>query len=292
MSAPDAAAPRVVVTGATGAVGRHVTRLLARRGAVRSLVRDADKAARLGLPGRIVVGDYSRPQGLEPAFAGADAVFVVTADPLRPEQDAHILDAAKAAGVRRAVKLSWLAVADPDADDLVARWNRESERSLRAFGLDWTVLRIRTPMSNALSWAASIREESVVRALGGHARTACVDPRDVAEAAVRVLTEEGHAGRTYALTGPEAVSAREQTEQLGRALGRPLGFEELTEERALERWSARLPTALAEALLQAARRRGAGESGGVTGDLAELLGRAPATFAAWADDHAAEFGRG
>ncbi|MFG3660804.1 NAD(P)H-binding protein [Streptomyces sp. NPDC047706] len=290
MTAGELSAPAVVVTGATGAVGRHVARALARRGPVRSLVRDPGKAEALGIGGEIVVGDYRDGAGLERAFTGAGAVFVVTADPLRPQDDAHILDAARAAGVRRAVKLSWLAVADPRANDLVARWNRESERLLRSSGLAWTVLRMRTPMSNTLSWAASIRRESVVRALGGDARTACVDPRDVAEAAVRALTEPEHAGRTYALTGPELLSARAQTATLARVLGRPVGFEELTPEQALARWSARLPRPVAQALLEAAQRRQAGESAEVEGDLGGLLRRPPTTFAVWAADHASAFG--
>ncbi|MFI9612430.1 NAD(P)H-binding protein [Streptomyces sp. NPDC052023] len=290
MNAGDRGAPAVVVTGATGAVGRHVARVLAGRGPVRSLVRDTAKAEALGIGGEIVVGDYQDRAGLERAFAGAGAVFVVTADPLRPQDDAHILDAARAAGVRRAVKLSWLAVADARANDLVARWNRESEQLLRSSGLAWTVLRMRTPMSNALSWAPSIRRESVVRALGGDARTACVDPRDVAEAAARALTEPEHEGMTYALTGPELLSAREQTDTLARVLGRPVGFEELTPEQALARWSTRLPRPVAEALLEAAQRRQAGESAEVEGDLGRLLRRPPTTFAAWAADHAAAFG--
>lgn len=289
MSAGRPCAPLAVVTGATGAVGWHVTRILAERGSVRSLVRDADKAERLGLPGRIVVGDYEDRAVLERLFARAEAVFVVTANPLRPQQDANILAAARAAGVRRAVKLSWLAVADPRAQDLVARWNRESEARIRASGLAWTVLRIRTPMSNALSWASSIRKESVVRALQGDARTACVDPRDVAEVAVRALTEAQHEGATYALTGPELLSAREQTEQLANTLGRPLRFEELTEEQALELWSGRLPAAVAEALLEAARRRAAAEPVEAVNDLAGLLGRPLTRFSAWAADHAADF---
>ncbi|MFF7795735.1 NAD(P)H-binding protein [Streptomyces sp. NPDC007991] len=288
MSARDAA-PRVVVTGATGAVGRHVTRALARRGPVRSLVRDASKARRLELPGETVVGDYRDGPALKRALAGAEAVFVVTANPLRPQDDAQILDAARAAGVRKAVKLSWLAVADPSANDLIARWNRQSEQMLHTSGLAWTVLRMRTPMSNTLSWASSIREESVVRALDGNARTACVDPRDVAEAAVRALTEAGHEGVTYALTGPEPIGAREQTEILARVVGRPLAFEELTAEQALARWSARLPGAVAEALLEAAQRRRAGDSCEVGDDLGRLIGRPPGTFASWAADHAAAF---
>lgn len=277
------------MTGGTGATGQHVARRLADTAQLRVVVRDAAKARRTGLPGDIVVSDYGDRAGLQGALAGADAVFVVTADPLRPQQDENILDAARAAGVRRAVKISWLAVADPDADDLVARWNRAGEALLHASGLDWTVLRLRSPMSNTLSWARSIRAEGVVRGLGGDARTACVDPRDVAEIAARALIEDGHAGRTYALTGPQSLSPREQTEQLARLLHRALRYEELTPEQTLARWRERLPEAVAQALLEAAGRRGDGASAETSGDCAALLGRTPTTYGTWANDHLASF---
>jgi uncharacterized protein YbjT (DUF2867 family) len=276
---------KVVVTGATGAVGRHVTRFLAADCQVRLLVRDAGRAAALALPGDVVVGDYADRPLLARVLDGADSVFVVTADPLRPEQDEHILAAARAGGVRRAVRMSWLAVADPDADDLIARWNRHAEELMRGSGLDWTVLRMRTPMTGTLSWAASIRAERVVRALGGDARTACVDPRDVAEVAVRALTGPGHEGRTYALTGPEPLSAREQTAQLARALGQPLAFEELTREQAMERWRAKLPEPVAVALREAADRRADAAASHVTNDVATVTGRPAGTFEQWAKDH-------
>ncbi|MET9077976.1 NAD(P)H-binding protein [Streptomyces sp. NPDC004232] len=281
--------PKVVVTGATGAVGRHVARRLGALGCARSLVRDAQKAARLGLSDGVVTGDYQDRARLDEVLAGADAVFVVTADPLRPQHDENILAAARAQGVRRAVKLSWTAVADPDADDLIARWNRDSEALLRDSGLDWTVLRMRSPMSNTLSWAPSIRAESVVRSLGGDAATSCVDPRDVAEAAVRALTEPCHGSRTYALTGPQALTPREQTRLLSDVLRRPLHFEELTAHQALARWRERLPAPLAQALLDVAERRAApaAEQGG--GDLQALLGRETTTYRQWAVDHAANF---
>ncbi|MEV7522686.1 NAD(P)H-binding protein [Streptomyces sp. NPDC091371] len=282
-------APKVVVTGATGAVGRHVARMLPAGADVRVLARDVDKARRIGLRGELVPGDYQDRPGLERALRGADAVFVVTANPLRPADDENILAAARAGGVRQAVKLSWLAVADPAADDLIARWNRDSEELLRTSGLGWTVLRMRTPMSNALAWASSIRAGGVVRALGGTARTACVDPRDVAAVAVRALTEPGHEGRTYAMTGPEPISVREQVQELSRLLRRPIGFEELTADQALARWRERLPEPLAQALLEAAVRRSAGASRDSAGDVEAVTGRAPASFAAWAADHAPDF---
>ncbi|MFG3014469.1 NAD(P)H-binding protein [Streptomyces cinerochromogenes] len=285
--------PRIVVTGATGAVGRHLARRLGAGAQARLLVRDAEKAARLGLPDdAVVTGDYQDRSRLEEVLAGADAVFVVTANPLRPADDANILAAARARGVRRAVKLSWTAVADPDATDLIARWNRDSEALLHDSGLDWTVLRMRSPMSNTLAWASAIRKESVVRSFAGDAPTACVDPRDVAEAAARVLTEPGHESRTYALTGPEELTPREQTRQLADVLRRPLRFEELTAEQALTRWRERLPEPLAQALLEVAERRGGPGTGpghDGEGDLEALLGHAPTPYRQWAADHAAHF---
>lgn len=278
------------MTGATGAVGRHVARMLPAGADVRLFVRDVAKARRTGLRGEPVPGDYQDRPGLERAMEGADAVFVVTANPLRPADDENILAAARARGVRRAVKLSWLGAADPAADDLIARWNRDAEALLRSSGLDWTVLRMRTPMSSTLAWAPSIRAEGVVRALGGSARTACVDPRDVAAVAVGALTGPGHAGRTYALTGPGPVSAREQVQELARVLRRPIRFEELTADQALARWRERLPEPIARALLEVAERRSTGASEYGEGDVEAVTGRPPASFAAWAADHGPDFG--
>jgi uncharacterized protein YbjT (DUF2867 family) len=292
---------RIVVTGATGAVGRHVARLLAASGGVAPtlLVRNQEKAVALGLPGTgepsggaaagsatLVRGDYADPERLREAFAGADGVFLVTADPLRPRQDEDLLAAARAAGVRHAVKLSWLGVADPGADDIVAEWNLRAEDALRASGLSWTVLRIRTPMSNALAWAPSIRERGVVSGFAGEARTACVDPRDVAEVAVRALTEpETHASLTYALTGPERLSVREQTDVLGEVLGRKLEFVEITAEEGRAGWSRRYGDRIADALLAAALRRVEGAADRVDGTLERILGRPATTFTTWSRDH-------
>ncbi len=197
------AARTVVVCGATGTVGRRVAHGLAgRTGELRVLTRDPRRAAAEGIPGRAVGVDFADRGTLGPALQGADALLVVTADPLRPDHDENILAAARERGVRHVVKLSALAVTDPAADDLVTRWQRRNEDLLRSCGLSWTLLRPRAFMTHALGWAASVRSERVVRALHGDSKNACIDPADIAAVAVRTLTEPGHEGRTYALTGP------------------------------------------------------------------------------------------
>ncbi|MFF5448208.1 NAD(P)H-binding protein [Streptomyces sp. NPDC012888] len=282
--------PEVVVTGATGAVGRYVARLLG--GEARLLVRDPGKAAALGLPGHVVRGDYREPESLRAAFAGAGALFAVTNDPLRPQDDENLLEAARAAGVRHVVRLSWLGVTDPGADDLVARWNRDGERRLRESGLSWTVLRLRSPMSNALAWAGGIRAEGVVRVLGADAPTACVDPADAAAVAVAALRDpDAHAGRAYGLTGPAAVSPRDQVAVLAELLGRPLRVEELTPPQALAGWRRKLPEPVAQALLEMAGRRGDGVSARVLPDVGRVLGRPAGSFREWAGRHLESFAR-
>lgn len=160
-----------------------------------------------------MAADFDAPRLLERALQGVSTALVVT-NRVGGDDDLRLIRAAGAVGVRRLVKLSAAAVLDPDADDLITRWQRTTEELLCASGLEWTLLRPRAFMSNTLSWAASIRSERVVRALHGTSANACVDPRDIGEVAARVLTEEGHAGKAYTLTGPEPITPAEQTEQL------------------------------------------------------------------------------
>ncbi|MEU0247421.1 NAD(P)H-binding protein [Streptomyces sp. NPDC006235] len=278
----------IVVTGATGTVGRVVARLLARDHPVRLFVRSPDKAGTLDGRVEVVRGQYDDRDALRRALEGARAAFLVTNHPTEPD-DARFAEAAAAVGLRHVVKLSGFSVGDPEADDFITRRQQENEEIIRASGLDWTFLRPRAFMSNTLSWAASVRNEGVVRALHGGAGHSVIDPRDVAEAAVRALTEPGHAGRAYALTGPEAITAAEQAEQLGKVLGRPLEFRELTVDQARESLLRRYPPVLAEALLRSAEHLAAGRKAHVTRTFEELVGRRPASFGQWAADHRTAF---
>ncbi|MFJ1808379.1 MULTISPECIES: NAD(P)H-binding protein [unclassified Streptomyces] len=279
----------VAVAGAGGSVGRRLTALLAADHDVLSLTRSPERAARQGLHGRLVRADFDERDRLARALEGADALFVATFDPADPRHDEHLLSAATAAGVRHVVKLSALAVADPGAQDLVTRWQRECEQLWQASGMTWTLLRARAFMSNCLSWAGAVRTGEPVATLYGDAPNACVDPADVAEVAARALIGTGHAGRVYAPTGPRAVSAREQLAQLAGLLQRPLKHEESTAQQALERWNARYPRPVAEALLESAGRQAAGAKASVTQDVLHVTGRPPATFETWARRHLSAF---
>ncbi|MFF4508117.1 NAD(P)H-binding protein [Streptomyces sp. NPDC001401] len=279
----------VAVAGAGGTVGRRLTALLAADHDVLSLTRSPERAARLGVHGRLVHADFDVCDGLARTLEGADTLFVATFDPANPRHDEHLLSAATAAGIRHVVKLSALAVTDPGAQDLVTRWQRECEQLWQASGMTWTFLRARAFMSNCLAWAGAVRAGEPVATLYGDAPNACIDPADVAEVAARTLTGTGHAGRVYALTGPTAVSAREQVAQLADLLQLSLKHEELTDQHALDRWSARYPRPLAQALLESAGRQAAGAKVSVTQDVLRVTGRPPATFEAWARRHLAAF---
>ncbi|MFI9782928.1 SDR family oxidoreductase [Kitasatospora sp. NPDC051984] len=278
----------ILVTGATGTVGREVVRRLSGRVPLRILARDPGRVTRTSEADEVVEGDYRDEESLKRGLRGASSAFVVTSD-VGGQDDVRFVAAARNAGVRHLVKLSAAAVTDPLADDLITRWQRGAEESIRASGLDWTFLRPRSFMSNTLGWAATVRAEGVVRALYGTTRNSCVDPRDIARVAVKALTEPGHEGKAYTLTGPEAISAAEQAEWIGRALQRPVRFEELGREQALAQWSRRYPEPVAEALLASAERQLAGAKTGVDTTVKRLTARPAGSFAGWAEEHAAAF---
>ncbi len=293
----------ILVTGVTGTVGGEVARLLAARPAaepVRVLVRDPARPRSAPPGAEVATGAYGDRAALLRALRGVRAAFLVTTDvaahtdapadagPGRSD-DARFAAAAVAAGVLHVVKLSAYTAGEAGADDLIARWHRAAEKVIRGSGLGWTILRPRAFMSNTLAWAPSVRAEGVVRAVHPSSHNACVDPRDVAEAAVRALTGPGHADRVYPLTGPEAVSAAEQTEQLARALRRPLRCEELTLEEAAGQWARRYPPAVVEALLSSAERQARGGKAAVDPAFTRLTGRRARPYRQWAADHREAF---
>ncbi|MFC4496488.1 NAD(P)H-binding protein [Streptomyces ovatisporus] len=281
----------ILVTGATGTVGREVVRRLPPDGPVRILTRRPDRAGDVADHIEVAVGDYGETRSLERALRGVRRVFLVTAG-VGGDDDERFLRAARAADVRLIVKLSAAAVTNPGADDAITRWQRRCEALLRASGTEWTLLRPRAFMSNTLAWAPLIASGRPVSALYGTSLNSCVDPRDIADVAVRTLTEEGHEGRAYTLTGPEAVSAAQQTACLAELLGRPVPFEELDPARARAAYLRRYPEHVAEALLLGAEQQRDGAKARVEQTVREVTGRPARSYAEWAADHLRMFGSG
>ncbi|MFZ3560631.1 NAD(P)H-binding protein [Streptomyces sp. BH055] len=273
----------ILVTGATGVVGRAV--LSALSGCpVRALVRDPAKAG--ALPPRVeaVLGDYADGASLEAALKGVTSAFLVT-NRITHDDDGAFLAAARAAGVRHVVKLSAASVADAEAVDAITRWQRAAEEAVRGSGLGWTLLRPRAFMSNTLAWAPEVRTGRTVRVMSPEGRNACVDPRDIAEVAALALTRDGHDGRAYTLTGPRPLAAAEQAAELAARLGRPVVVGELSAAEARERWARRHPSAVVEALIESASRQSRGVKATVDPAVPTLLARPARDYRTWVTDH-------
>ncbi|MEU8344758.1 NAD(P)H-binding protein [Spirillospora sp. NPDC048832] len=299
--------PTILVTGATGNLGRELTGRLRARGArVRSLSRRPDGARSAT---ETVVGDLTDPATARAALDGVDAVFLIW--PLLDATPAHGLVAELAAAAPRVVYVSSTAITDQNArqSDPIVQVHADMEALLHGAGLRPVILRSDTLASNARGWAAQVRAGDIVSG-PDVAPTAVVDERDVADAAAAALLnddapsghspfkqgpfkqgpfEQGPSGHSpYLLTGPEVLSRAEQVARLGAALGRPLRFEAVPADAARARMLADgRPAPLVEALIAASVRRPVSDL--TTDHVERLTGRPPRSFTEWAADHAAEF---
>jgi (4-alkanoyl-5-oxo-2,5-dihydrofuran-3-yl)methyl phosphate reductase len=280
----------ILVTGATGTVGRELVAELARRGAkVRALSRNPAGAA---FPAGVetVAADLGDPSTLGPALIGIERVFLLASGTARLEHETNLTAAAVRAGAARLVKLSALTAGDAAADDVITRWHRAAEQAVTGSGLSWTILRPGAFMSNTLSWAGMIRHQGQVFAPFTDIRTAAVDPADVAACAAAVLLEDGHDGQAYPLTGPELLSARDQAAVLGGALGREIGITEIPAQTARQRMiAAGTPAQITDALLATLSDAGTGPGALVQPFVRRLTGRPPRPFRDWVARHAAAF---
>ncbi|MET9073130.1 NAD(P)H-binding protein [Streptomyces sp. NPDC004232] len=281
----------ILVTGATGTTGSEVVRQLTARGEkVRALTRDPGRAQ---LPAGVetVRGDYADPGSLAAAMAGVRAAYLVCPPGPGARPDTALVAAARAAGVRRLVKLSAIGTDDSAAGPSAA-WHGEGERAVRESGAEWTVLRPSSFASNTLAWAQAVRRGEPVPNMTADGASGVIDPRDIAEVAVRALLEDAHDGRTYTLTGPAAISVPDQAAALTAVLGRPVATRDLTPDETAEflrtTWGID-ETRMAGVLTGVAYMRD-GRNALVTDDVPEVLGRPARTFREWAEDHRAAFG--
>ncbi|WP_033279602.1 SDR family oxidoreductase [Streptomyces sp. NRRL F-525] len=283
----------ILVTGATGTIGSEVVRQLAARGEkVRALTRDPAKAQ---FPAGVETarGHHADRASVEAAMTGAEVAFLVGV--FGPDDSAHdrgLVEAARSAGVRRIVKLSGIGAGDP-AIGPVGTWHVAGEQAVRDSELEWTILRPSAFASNTLGWAASVRSGGPIPNTSGTGGQGVVDPRDVSEVAVAALLTPGHSGRTYTLTGPEALSVPDQAAVLAGVLGRPVEVRDLSSAESREYL---LGLGFSDTFIDASEisrefvRKGGNEV--VTDDVREALGRPARTYREWVLDHRAAFGEG
>lgn len=282
-------AERILVTGATGTIGRELVRLLSERGAaVVAGVTSEDKASALESQGvRAEVFSYSDAESLGRIMEGKARVFL-----LLPFTEGMkrwglaALDAAKAAGVAHVVRSSAL-LADTEAHFQLGKVHGGVDLALEESGLSFTILRPNVFMQNyALRLSGEIREKNRFSLPEADNRTSFIDARDIAACAATVLLDPAeHAGRTYLLTGPEALSNMDVAAILSAEAGREIAYRPLSEEQAREKWmSAGLPEWSANMLLGLARQVREGVTGMVTGAVKHLSGRDPVPFRQFARD--------
>ncbi|MEU3622193.1 NmrA family transcriptional regulator [Amycolatopsis coloradensis] len=273
----------IVVTGATGNVGRRLVETLTAAGEEVTAVSRHVSAADVPDGVRTVRADIAKPAVLDRLFDGADRLFLLTSgDYLASGGDvAELAGVARQAGVRRIVLLSSQGVG-------TGRHAPAFEEAVQASGLEWTVLRPGGFASNAFQWAPSIRENRVVAAPFGDVALPVIDPADIADVAAIVLRENGHNGQTYVLTGPEPISPRRQATAFGDALGEQVRFAELGEDEARAAMSAFMPPVVVEATLAILGSPTEDEQR-VSPDVERVLGRPGRTFADWVARNAAAF---
>lgn len=256
---------------------------------MRALTRDPSRAR---VPDGVEVarGDHHDLATVEAAMAGASALFAVAVlGPGDGEVDAALVGLARAAGVRRIVKLSAIGTGDP-AVGSGGNWHLPGERAVRGSDLEWTVLRPSSFASNTLSWAEAIRAGRPVPNMTGAGTQGVVDPRDVAEVAVATLLTARHAGRTYTLTGPEAISTADQAATLAAVLGRPVETVDLSPEQTRQYLvAAGMGDTYVEGVLAGTAYVRGGGGAEVSEDVQRVLGRRGRTYREWAQDHREAF---
>lgn len=275
----------IVVTGATGNVGRTLVRLLAEQGhevtAVSRRITRADAP-----PGvRTVAADLSRPIAGLPALA--DAVFLLIGGDLMMAGDPAKVIAPFADHGKIVLLSSQGVVTRPDSlshGQVFAAY----ERAVMDSGADWTILRPGGFASNAYAWAPSVKESRTIAAPFGEVGLPVIDPDDIAAVAAAVLTRTGHAKAIHELTGPAPITPRRRAEAIADAIGEPITFIEQSREEARAQMLTFMPAPVADTTLDIIGTPTPREQA-VSPDVEKILGRRAATFADWAKRNAAAF---
>ncbi|MCE7081116.1 NAD(P)H-binding protein [Streptomyces sp. ST2-7A] len=275
----------IVVTGATGQVGRQVVGGLVAAGArVRAVTRRPEQA---GLPEgvRVFKGDLDTPESLSAAFAGAEKLYLFPV----PETASQVVDLAKQAGIRRIVVLSSSSVLEEGSHS--GEHHLAVERAVEDSGLEWTFVRGDEFAVNVLwKWGEAIRSGDLVRAPYAEAVRVMVHEADVAGVAVAALLGDELVGSAPVVTGPEQLSQAEQIRIIGEVLGRDIRLTEIPPREARAEMVRFMPEPVVDMVLGILADAVQSPPQVATG-VEEILGRPLKTFAEWVADHADDFRR-
>jgi len=282
----------ILITGVTGRIGSATVERLSTSGVrVRALVRSLEKAASIAGPGvEVIRGDLEQVHSLETALQGVTrALLVSPLDPRQVELQGNFIDAAKRAGPVHIVKISGLGTA-LDSPVRSGRWHAQTEAQLEASGLPFTHLRPLFFMQNILRFAQVIARTGEFDAALGQGKIAMVDVRDVAAVAAAALTMDGHTGKAYTITGPEALSYADVAEKLSLAIGKPVFYRDVPlaviRQRLLEAGMPEWHVGVQLDFHTALREGGASI---VTDTVETVTGKLPRSFEQFAHEHAALF---
>src|SRR5215472_4154469 len=287
----------ILVTGASGNAGGAVLKeILKTDRPVKAMYRSAEDAAKASAEVGAVIADFADKPSLGRALDGVDAVYLVCS-PVRElvELEGNMVDSCRAAGVRHVVLNSALGAGDYPKS--FPSWHRRVEDKLKASGLDYTILRPNSFMQNTLTYyAPSIRTQGAFYAAMGNARTSFIDVRDIAAVAAKTLTSLEHAGKTFELNGPEALTYAEVAEKISRASSRRIQYVNIpVEQQKRSMLDQHMPEWQVTALLELQAYYTGGKGGEVDEVLANLLGRTPTTMdqflTEFADSFAAQAGK-
>jgi uncharacterized protein YbjT (DUF2867 family) len=283
-------AKTILVTGATGTVGRDVAKLLSKKGAeVRAGVRDQAKARpRLHDDIALVTFDFENEGSFAGALDGVAKVFLLP--PLLPNQvqlTNMFVDAAKRAGIRHIVKLSAIGV-DDETQSTVGKRHAANEQHIRESDLAFTFLRPNSFMQNFITYFPP--RNGAIYLPWGNGTASFVDTRNIASVAAEALTSDGHEEKTYTLTGPAALGIADVARILSEAAGREFEYVDVPEGAARDGMlQAGLPRWLVEALMELHAINRQNRWDAVTSDIEKVTGNPPSDFAQFARDHAEKF---
>jgi uncharacterized protein YbjT (DUF2867 family) len=272
----------ILVTGATGTVGTEVVKALAGRGTpFRAGYRSRPQNVPAGV--EAVQLDFDRPETLAPALRGVDTLFLLSST-VAPE--ANVAREAAKAGVKRIVKLSVWGAGEPGFT--FGAWHRAAEQAVEQSGAAWTFLRPNGFMQNVVNYMGqTIKSQGAMYSSAADARVSSIDARDIGDVAARVLTEPGHEGKAYDLSGPAALGYADIASVLTGVLGREVKYVPVSDEDYKKAAvAAGTPEAYADALVNLNRNYREGGFSRVAPDVHKLLGRVATSFEQFARDHA------